>query len=197
MSGGLIRHLDLEGREAAESAASLGAWRQQGASCPWCGSLLDTGPVADGAQQGGDERRTLLDAMQALSMRFRNDPIPWLVAVLLVSNPAATDRDLEMHTGICKTKINEARRRLRVLAPGLEDYAPADHFIAGQIRRRENEGTARPPPPPLVGTFWGRVRNRSAQRHRSFLPDVTISRNNTRKLTDALACAPGASPACL
>jgi hypothetical protein len=159
MSGGLMLPLSVRGSAYAEAAAQLQRFHDVETNCPWCGK-----PLADDPEQIAIHHSEA-EIIFKMATRYAEDPQMWSVALFLVLHPGANDRELEQRTGMSKTKVNEARRRLRAIHPELAGAIDdTDHFVQGQQQRRETEGVARIPPPPQTGPLWWRVQDRFAQR---------------------------------
>ena len=163
MSGGMVTRVGWDGLiklmdEKAHEAWRVGAGEED---CPWCGAPLVVAAAANASKMN----ISLPDAVRALAERFAEDPFAWTIAMLLVVNPAGTDRDFAGAIGVSKTKVNDARRRLREACPELAGLSAGfDRTIQAQENRRAEEGTAQGAPPPLVGTIKNRVHSRFAQR---------------------------------
>lgn len=162
MSGGLVKNVGWEGLVRRMEKLSLESYLAEPTECPWCGQeLLPEGEKCEAEIKN----REIVGAIRVLAARAAADPIAWMVALLIANNPAITDRDIAERAGIGKTKVNEARQRLRAICPELQELADGyGEAVKAQRRRRKREGSNRAVPPPLVGTLKGRVQDRFAQR---------------------------------
>jgi hypothetical protein len=162
MSGGLVRSVGWDGLARIVERQAVDAYNGVLTDCPWCGQGL--GPDGQAPVSAAKEHGTA-EALRVLAERFAANPMPWTVALLLVANPSGTDRLFADMLGVSKTKVNDARRRLREICPEIANLAAAeDNTVRSQRERRRDEGTERQAPPPLVGTIEGRVHSRFAQR---------------------------------
>lgn len=186
MSRGLVKNIGWDGLIRQIEQQAHDAWRLPASSCPWCGEDLGGGQRNESAPSS-DGDKTTSEAMRLLAVRFANDPLCWTVAMLLVADPSASDRTLAASIGIGKTKVNDARRRLRAICPGISDLAAEyDNTVRAQKSRRKSEGKTREAPQPLVGTIKGRVQSRFAPMPPPMAVKRSIATSTPTLLFDAI-----------